>query len=59
MSYEDAAILAVFTIVFAVVIALLPRGRKADLLERPQAHVLEFDPLILDADGPVLDLEAA
>lgn len=59
MSYEDAAILVAFTILFGLVIAMLPRGRKADLLERPKALVLEFDPLILDADGPVLDLEAA
>ncbi|MCJ2014893.1 hypothetical protein [Methylobacterium sp. J-076] len=59
MSFEDAAILAVFTVLFAVVIAMLPRGRKVELLERPQAHALEFDPFVLDGDGPVLDLEAA
>ena len=59
MSYEDAAILAACTILFAFVIAMLPRGRKVVLLERPQAQLLEFDPLSVDADGPILDLKAA
>ena len=59
MSFEDAAILAAFTLVFAVVIAMLPRSRKSDLMERPQVQVLEFDPLVVEADGPVLDLKPA
>lgn len=59
MSFEDAAVLAAFSVLFAVVIAMLPRSRRGELLERPQPQLLEFDPLILDADGPVLDLEAA
>ncbi len=59
MSYEDAAIVAAFAVVFALVIAMLPRGRKSDLMERPQVQVLEFDPLVVDADGPVLDLKPA
>lgn len=59
MSFEDAAILAAFTLVFAVVIAMLPRGRKSELMERPQVQVLKFDPLVVEADGPVLDLKPA
>ncbi len=59
MSFEDAAIVAAFTVVFAVVIAMLPRSRKVDLMDRPQVQVLEFDPLLVDSDGPVLDLRPA
>lgn len=59
MSYEDAAIVAAFTVLFAVVIAMLPRSRKGDLMERPQVQVIEFDPLLVEADGPVLDLKPA
>lgn len=59
MSFEDAAIVAACTIVFGLVIALLPRSRKPDLMERPSPQSLEFDPLSVDADGPVLDLKAA
>jgi hypothetical protein len=59
MSLEDVAIVATCTILFSLVIMLLPRARRGELLERPQVQRLEFDPLLLDADGPVLDLEPA
>ncbi len=59
MSLEDVAIIAACTILFSMVIMLLPRARRGEPLERPQTQRLEFDPLMLDADGPVLDLEPA
>jgi hypothetical protein len=59
MSFEDAVILAACSLLLAMGIAFLPRPRRGELLERPESQLLEFDPLVLDGDGPVLDLEPA
>jgi hypothetical protein len=59
MSFEDAAIIVACAILLTAGIMLLPRPRRGELLERPQVQRLEFDPLLVDSDGPVLDLEPA
>jgi hypothetical protein len=59
MSFEDAAIIVACAILLTVGIMLLPRPRRGEPLERPQVQRLEFDPLLVDLDGPVLDLEPA
>jgi hypothetical protein len=59
MSLEDVAIIAACTVLLTAAIMAIPRVRRGEPLERPQSQRLEFDPLLLDADGPVLDLEPA
>jgi hypothetical protein len=59
MSFEDVAIIVSCATLLFTGIMLIPRVRRGELLERPQAQRLEFDPLLVDSDGPVLDLEPA
>ncbi|GJD33269.1 hypothetical protein [Methylobacterium aerolatum] len=59
MSFEDAATVVACALVLACSLMLVPRARRGEPLERPQVQRLEFDPLLMDPDGPVLDLEAA
>jgi hypothetical protein len=59
MSIEEAALLAAWTILLVLCGALAPRFRRSEALERPEPQPLLFDPLCLDLDGPVIDLEPA
>ena len=59
MSIEDSAMLAAWAILFLVMVAVAPRFRGAFRLARPEPQPLLLDPLGLDFDGPVIDLEPA
>ena len=59
MSYDSAALLAIWSVLLMVTGALISRIRLAGHPDRPVPQPLRRDAVDYDLDGPVIDMEPA